>query len=134
VGERRRDEAHDRLKTHRLALVRRIQRAFVCRLLVEGAATTDAVRILVRIPPGVDPRVVGAAIRALALDRLIVAVGRRRSARPEAHARWVDLWDIRDVAAAEGWLLNNPDYPSEGNDPPAHTEQGPVNSARLVCQ
>jgi hypothetical protein len=56
---------------------------------------------------------VGAAVRALALDRLIVSIGRERSNRPAAHGRWLDIWAIREGAEALSWLAIHPDLPDE---------------------
>ena len=66
VGEVLRDEALSRLRAHRAALVRRIQRAFLRHILECGPDTSDPVRDVVPIPSGTDPRVVGTAVRALA--------------------------------------------------------------------
>jgi len=110
-GEALRDIALNLLRVHRAALVRRIQRAFLRHLLDNGPDTSDAVRALVPIPAGIDPRTVGAAVRALSADcGLICSTGRQRSRRPEAHARNLDVWAIRDRAAAERWLIEHPEY------------------------
>ena len=86
-GEALRDAALYTFRAHRAALVRRIQRAYLRHLLDKGPDTSDAVRALVPIPAGIDPRVVGAAVRALSADGgLIYSTGRRRSRRPLAHA------------------------------------------------
>lgn len=109
-GEALRDAALSLLRAHRAALVRRIQRAFLRQLIDCGPDTSDAVRPLVPIPAGIDPRVVGAAVRTLAADYvLIVSTGRQRSRRPLAHARNLDVWAVRDRAAAERWLIEHPE-------------------------
>ena len=121
-GEALRDAALRILRKHRAALVRRIQRAYVRHLLDNGPDTSDAVRALVPIPAGIDPRVVGAAVRALSADDgLIYSTGRRRSLRPLAHARNLDLWAVRDRAAAERWLADHPEptEPATAADEPA---------------
>jgi hypothetical protein len=110
-GERRRDHAHGLLHAARAALIRRIQRAYLLHLLDHGPATIDAVRQLVPIPPGIDPRVVGAAVHSLATAGLIVSVGRQKSCRPKAHARKLDRWDIADRAGAAAWLATHPEPP-----------------------
>jgi hypothetical protein len=62
--------------------------------------------------------VVGAAVRALSADcGLIVAAGRRKSCRPEAHARCLDEWTLTDRAAAEAWLQSHPELPDPTTDP-----------------
>jgi hypothetical protein len=114
-GDRLRDRALDLFRTRRPVLVRRLMRVFLNYVLIYGPATSDALRLLVPIPPGTDPRVVGSAVRALAELRLIHSIGRRKSRRPEAHARKLDLWAIRDDAAARQWLLIHPELgPTDG--------------------
>lgn len=108
-GDQLRDRALDLLRTWRPALVRRLQRTFLQHLLDHGPATTDPLRDLVAIPPDVDPRVVGSAVRELAELVLIRSIGRRKSRRPAAHARKIDLWTITDPDAARAWLLLHPD-------------------------
>lgn len=112
-GERLRDEALSWLRRHRPALIRLLQRAFLCELLSHGSATSDVLRKAVPIPRGVDPRVVGSAVRGLAEQQLIVSVGRRKSRRPQAHARKLDVWAVGDKAKARHWLATHPEI-----DPP----------------
>ena len=114
-GEALRDCALSLLRTHRAALVRRVQRAFLRCLLDNGPNTSDPVRGSVPIPTGTDPRVMGAAVRALAADfLLIVSTGSAKSRRPEAHARKLDVWSICDRSAAVAWLIANPELPDPG--------------------
>lgn len=111
-GEARRDAALSKLRAFRPVLVRRIQRAYLQFLLQHGPHTSDAARSLVPIPVGIDPRVVGAAVRGLAEVHLIVPTGeRRKSHRPEAHARTLEVWTVRDQAAALAWLESHPELP-----------------------
>jgi hypothetical protein len=78
-------------------------------LLAHGPASTDPLRELVPIPPGIDPRVVGAAVRELSERGLIQSIGRRKFRRPAAHARKIDLWVITDADAGGLWLLTHPE-------------------------
>jgi hypothetical protein len=110
-GERRRDQAHVLLHARRPVLIRRVQRAYLRHLLDRGPSTSDPVRELVPVPAGIDPRLVGAAVRALALDNLIFSTGRERSQRPEAHRRWLDVWALYDRDAALAWMTAHPDLP-----------------------
>ncbi len=110
-GERRRDAALQLLRDRRAALVRRVQRAYLALLLDCGPSTTDAVRALVPIPAGTDPRLVGAAVRALAELDLIHRAGLSRSTRPEAHRRDLPVWAVSDRAAALAWLATHPELP-----------------------
>jgi hypothetical protein len=108
-GERRRDEALALLRDRRAELVRRVQRAYLTLLLDGGPSITDPIRDLVPIPAGIDPRLVGAAVRGLAELRLIRRAGLSRSIRPEAHGRDLPRWEIADRDAALAWLAANPD-------------------------
>jgi hypothetical protein len=118
-GERRRDTALALLAERRAALVRRAQRALLTQLLDGDLATADDVRAAVELPPGVDPRLVGAAIRSLAVEGVILSAGRTRSARPAAHARWVDLWAASDRDTALAWLASHPPLPDPEPAAPA---------------
>jgi hypothetical protein len=117
---RRRDAALNRLSACRAVLVRRVQRAFLG-LLDGGPSTTDPVRAAVPIPEGIDPRLVGAAVRQLAELGLIYRAGLARSVRPEAHGRDLPLWAIADRAGAFAWLRGNPELP-EPDGPQARGE------------
>lgn len=115
-GEDRRDAALALLRWHRAVLVRRVQRAYLTHLFTAGADTSDPVRDLVPLPPGIDPRLVGAAVRGLAELDLIRSVGRRRSTRPQAHARQLDVWAVSDRDAALAWLTCHPEMPDPEHD------------------
>ena len=108
-GERRRDAALQLLRDRRAVLVRRVQRALLDLLLTCGPSTTDPVRAAVPIPEGTDPRLIGAAVRALAELQLIHRAGLSRSTRPEAHGRDLPLWAVRDRATALAWLAVHPE-------------------------
>jgi hypothetical protein len=110
-GERRRDAALQLLRDRRAVLVRRVQRALLSHLLAYGPSTTDPVRDLVPIPGGTDPRLVGAAVRALAGLGLIRRDGLSPSTRPEAHGRHLPLWAVSDRDPALSWLADHPELP-----------------------
>jgi hypothetical protein len=122
TGGDRRDAALQLLLDRRAMLTRRIQRAYLALLLDRGPSTTDPVRALVPIPAGTDPRVVGAAVRALARLHLIHRAGLSRSTRPPAHARDLCVWAITDHADALAWLAAHPELPAPG-DPDHPTVQ-----------
>jgi hypothetical protein len=86
-------------------------------LIDRGPSTTDPVRSAVPIPAGTDPRLVGAAVRALAELELIRRVGLSRSARPEAHGRDLPLWAVSDRDVALDWLTAHPDLPDPDAEP-----------------
>ncbi|MCE9568160.1 MAG: hypothetical protein K8U57_39660 [Planctomycetes bacterium] len=117
-GERLRDEALGMLRSHRPRLIRQLQRAFLQHLLANGDDTSDPVRSMVEIPVGIDPRVVGGAVRGLAERSIITSVGRRPTRRAIAHARKLDVWAIKDEAAARHWLLTHADQDSESSADP----------------
>lgn len=115
-GERRRDEAINRLRFHRAVIVRRLQRAAVGIALDTGRVTADDVRGRVPIPRNITPKTNGAAFRELAEAGILAAVGYRLSVRPEAHRRPVTEWRLADRAAAMQWLAAHPDYPTDWAD------------------
>ncbi len=110
-GERRRGAALDLLRDRRAVLVRRVQRSYLTLLLDRGPSTTDLVRAAVPLLDGIDPRLVGAAVRQLAELALIHRAGLSRSVRPEAHRRDLPLWAVSDRAAALAWLATHPEMP-----------------------
>jgi len=110
-GDGRKAAAHTLLRARRAHLVRQAQRALLSRLLDAGEATADNVRDAVPLPDGVSPRVFGAAPGELATSGIIAADGYRKSRRPEAHARPVTVWRLRDRDAAFDWLAVNPELP-----------------------
>ncbi len=121
-GELRRDSALALLRVRRAVLIRRCQRAFLRHLLAGGTSTTDPVRAAVPLPPGIDPRLVGSAVRELAELDLIRKVGFGKSVRPEAHCRDLPEWAIVDRPAAEGWLTANPELPEPAREFPLFRE------------
>ena len=121
-GARQRDRAFERLNTYRAGLIRRLQRAFVQHLIDHGPSTIDAIRDAVRIPPGIDPRVVGCAVAMLASQHKITkSIGAAKSIRKAAHARRMEIWALRDVDAGRAWVLTHPEVESvhstDPNDP-----------------
>lgn len=126
-GERRKDAAHTLLAAHRGLIVRRAQR-HICQTLLDGAptVTADDVRAAVDLPPGLDPVLFGAAPAPLAKAGIIEPLGFAKTARPEAHARPLTVWGLRDRGKAQAWLLDHPD----DDDPPgapAQTSFLPIN-------
>jgi len=122
-GDRRKFDALATLAERREIYVLRGRRALLHALLGLGNATADDVRAMVELPGDVDPKCLGAVPGALARKGIIRAVGYRRSARPEGHARPVTVWRLADRAAAERWLREHPDRPDPFEDR-APAEQG----------
>lgn len=116
-GRRRRDAARARLRAHRARFILRGRRALLFRLLDVGAGTIDDVRLVVVLPPGLNPKLFGCVPDDLAEARIIERVGFTASTRPAAHARPVSVWRLVDRAAAEAWLVANPDVPDDADEP-----------------
>jgi hypothetical protein len=108
-GRRRKDAAHDVLESRRAVYLFRARRALLLRLLEFGEAYADHVRDAVSLPEGIDAKLFGAVPGALARAGMIEAVGFATTTRPEAHARPVKVWRLRDRAAAEQWLADHPE-------------------------
>lgn len=111
AGEGLRDAALLLLTATRPATIRRLQRAAVRLALEAGAVTADDVRDAVPIPPGINPKVTGAAVYGLALAGILTGAHYVRSRRKPAHARTLRVWLLTDAAAAVRWLNDNPEYP-----------------------
>lgn len=115
-GERRRDAAHDLLRTRRAVFVRRGQRALLLRLLHAGTATADDVAAAVTLPPDIDGRCLGAAPGPLVRLGLVELAGYERSSRPHRHASPQAVWKLRDRDGAAQWLDAHPDLPDSADD------------------
>ena len=94
-------------------------------LLLDGAAvvTADDVRDRVKVPPGIDPRCLGAVPGPLARAGAIRSAGYAKSTRPETHARVLVAWRLADRAAAMRWLRDHPAPAADSPTPidaPAH--------------
>jgi hypothetical protein len=111
-GGLRRDTALARLRLHRAPYVRRVQRAMLRLLLDNGPSTIDPIRAVVPIPDGIDPRLVGAAVRSVAELGLIYRAGMSRSMRPAAHRRDLLVRAVSDRDAVLAWLSTHPELPT----------------------
>jgi hypothetical protein len=127
-GERRKDAAHALLAAHRGLIVRRAQR-HICQTLLDGAptVTADDVRAAVELPPGIGPKLFGAAPAPLAKAGIIEPLGFTRTARPEAHARPLTVWGLRDRGKALDWLRDHPDRDDPPPDAAVQTNFLPIN-------
>jgi len=116
-GERRKGAALALVEARRGVFVRRGRRALLRAMLAgDGRACADHVREVVELPADMDPRCLGAVPGRLAYDRIIAPAGFCRSTRPEGHARWIQVWELADRAAAERWLRDHPDLPDPDFD------------------
>ncbi len=117
-GQARKIDALQLLEERRELYIRRGRRALLLRLLVAGIATADDVRTVVKLPPGINPKLFGAVPGPLAEAGIIQAAGYVPTRRKEGHARPVLRWQLADRAAALAWLTCNPELP----DPVADAE------------
>jgi len=116
-GEGRREEQLNLLRDRRAVFVRRGQRALLQRLLEVDQATADDVRDAVDLPPGIAPVLFGAVPTPLARTGIIERVGYVQTVRPDAHARPVSLWRLRDHDAAARWLAAHPELDDHAGEP-----------------
>ena len=119
-GEERKANALALLADRRARYVRRGQRALLTALLTTGAATADAVRDAVNLPPSIDPVCLGAVPTALVRARIIYRDGYAPTSRPTAHARPLSVWRLADRDKALQWLACHPDL----EDTFEHSEVG----------
>ena len=110
-GARRKRDKLDLLEARRAVFVDRGRRALLDRLLAAGTATADDVMAAVTLPAEIDPRCLGAVPGPLARAEIIRAAGFVKSARPERHGSYIQLWELADGDAARRWLAEHPDKP-----------------------
>lgn len=110
-AERRKLEALAILEARREVYVNRGRRALLTALCYTGTASADDVRRAVPLPDGIDPKLFGAVPGELVRAGIIAPDGYVRTTRPEAHARPVQRWALRDRIAALAWLKAHPDRP-----------------------
>lgn len=108
-GERRKSDALATLEARREIYVRRGRRALLETLLLGGNAIADDVRMLVELPPEIDPRCFGAVPGLLARAGIIRQAGFMKSNRPERHASYIQVWELADRSKAMQWLVDHPD-------------------------
>lgn len=111
-GEAKKQDRLALLRERRAGYVRCGQRALLTCLLDKTTATADDVRQAVDLPSHVDARCLGAVPGPLAKAGIIRSLGYTKSLRPERHASPILVWMLADRAAALGWLVANPDYPT----------------------
>ena len=110
-GERRKRRKFSLLEARRNIYVNRGPRALLARLLSAGTATADDVIAAVTLPPEIDPRCLGAVPGPLARAGIIRSDGFVKSARPERHDSYIQLWTLADRDEAHRWLAMHPDRP-----------------------
>jgi len=118
LGKKGRDRALSALIHFRAYYVKQAKRAFVGKLLETGAATMDAIRDVVILPEGVNPKLFGCVPTGLRSAGVIEFDGFTQSNRKESHARTLARWKLKDREVAVSWLQDNP-LPDE---PPAAPE------------
>ena len=111
-GRELKEEAFLRLG-RRESLIRAARRALLVSLLSQhpsdSRVTADDVRDRVELPQDVNPSVFGVVPGSLAKANIIEAIGYRESRRPDAHARAVRVWRLKDRDAALAWLKTHPE-------------------------
>ncbi len=109
-GERRKADVLAALAEQREVDIRRGRRVMLKKMLGgDGRATADDVCAAVELPVGIDPRCLGSVPGRLAYDRIIAPAGFVRSARPERHASYIQVWELVDREVAGKWLADHPD-------------------------
>jgi hypothetical protein len=98
--------AHAGDKHSYIGLVRRV----ACRLAQERASfdADDLWEHIPKPPPGVDPRVIGPALRGLQGDGLIEHVHYKRLDVVRTHGRPQSVWRAKDPVGLAEWLRQNP--------------------------
>ncbi|HEY4258640.1 MAG TPA: hypothetical protein VGM98_00710, partial [Schlesneria sp.] len=84
------------------------RRILLAVMLERGKASADDVRERLKLPPHIGPVCLGAVPKPLSVAGIIRRAGFVTSARPEAHARPVSVWELVDAAAARQWIINHP--------------------------
>jgi hypothetical protein len=110
-GERRKRDTLAMLEARREVFVNRGRRALLGRLMLAGTATADDVMAAVTLPAEIDPRCLGAVPGPLAKAGIIRFVEFVKSARPQRHGSYIQLWELADRDEALRWLARNPDMP-----------------------
>jgi len=115
-GERRKDEALQLLEDHRAGVVRNARRAMTELVLENGSCTMDDVRDRIEVPEGINPKCLGAVPSTLARQQIIERDGFVTTRRPEAHARPLSVWRLKNEPKAQAWLRENPPWPIDSPD------------------
>lgn len=102
------DAAHAVLEARREWFLIQARRELLAVLLERGTASADDVRERLKLPANIGPVCLGAVPKPLALAGIIRRISFVASARPEAHARPVSLWELVDAHAARQWLADHP--------------------------
>ena len=108
-GAALRDEALALLAATRPATIRRLQRAAVSLAIETGTLTADDIRDSVPIAPNINPKVMGSAIRQLAVAGILRGGEYVQSRRPIARRRPVRVWHLNDAGRAAEWLAAHPE-------------------------
>lgn len=96
--------------------LRRAKRCFLAMLIDGSIVSTDDVRRLVPVPEHINPSIVGDVPTGFHRDGIIERVGDFHTERPIAHRRFLSLWMIKDIDAANKWLEIHPEFPPDDGD------------------
>jgi hypothetical protein len=109
TGEQKKRDVLATLEAVRKTIVEQGRRALLLKLLQSPTATSDDVRDVVKLPPGIGPSCFGSVPGKLARAGIIRQAGFVKSTRPERHANYVMRWELADHDAAIAWLRLHPD-------------------------
>ena len=111
-GEKLKADALALLEARREVYVRRGRRALLRAMLAgDGRASADDVYDAVKLPADLDPRCLGSVPGRLAYDGIIQPAAFVRSARPQRHASWIQIWALVNREKALRWLEDHPELP-----------------------
>ena len=110
-GRRRRDNALSAVETHRSALIRRGEQAWLLVLLRRGRCSADDVRAELGELTG-DVRWLGVPPKRLHAAGTIQFVGYVPSERAVNHGRPIGVWELVDRAAGEARLRELNQHPA----------------------
>lgn len=108
IGRALKDSAHAILEARRDRFITQARRELLAVLLERGTASADDVRERLTLPADIGPVCLGAVPKPFALARIIRRIGFVTTARPEAHARQVSVWELVEPDAARQWLADHP--------------------------
>lgn len=99
-----RDAALTTLRIHRADLIRRGMVEAISTAIRTGRVSADDIRPNLPVPPGTDPRFIGAIFGSLKDSGILIYDKHVQSRRRVAHARWIIEWRLADADAAAARL------------------------------
>jgi hypothetical protein len=87
-------------RSERRAVIASVQRTMLEILQLRQTASADDIRRIVDIPAGVNPTVIGVAIRQLSEAGLIVPITIVRTARTVGHSHLIRIWRLTESVSS----------------------------------